>query len=79
MVEGETRFRRFELVRGEDVSGVSGTGRVAQGVEFFSGRVVLCWLREPSALGVYASIGDCLTVHGHGGCTVVRWIDPQLA
>ena len=36
--------RRFELHRDDDVSGVSGTGVVAEGVLFSSGRVALEWL-----------------------------------
>lgn len=34
-------MRRFELHREEDVSGVSGTGVVAEGVAFSDGRVLM--------------------------------------
>jgi hypothetical protein len=36
--------RRFQLIRYEDESGVSGTGVVAVGVEFPSGYVQMEWL-----------------------------------
>ncbi len=67
--------RRFVLVRHADVSGVSGVGIVAEGVRFTSGQIALQWRREPMALSVFASIGDLLRVHGHGGSTEVRWLD----
>ena len=38
------RLRVFHLLRDEDPSGVSGVGRVAVGVVFPSGKVVLEWL-----------------------------------
>ena len=36
-------IRVFSLVRREDESGVSGTGRVLDGIVFHSGQVVVCW------------------------------------
>lgn len=83
---GETahRFRRFEMVRSEDESGVSGTGTVAVGVEFPSGLVELEWLnhendRVQTAFNGHSTypggIHDALEVHGHGGRTEVHWID----
>jgi len=68
-------MRSFLLVRSCDVSGVSGTGIVAEGVEFTDGTVVLHWLRRPHGTGLYASLDDMLEVHGHGGSTCVRWIE----
>ena len=38
-------MRTFELHRDTDVSGVSGTGVVAEGVEFADGTTVVRWLR----------------------------------
>lgn len=68
-------MRRFTLLRTVDLSGVSGTGAVADGVQFADGRVVLCWTGRYRSLGVYASIEELVAIHGHGGCTVVAWID----
>jgi hypothetical protein len=75
MVDVSLAPRRFLLVRSEDISGVSGTGAVAQGVQLYTGQVVVSWLREPNGMGIYQSIDDAITVHGHGGATVVEWID----
>lgn len=54
--------RLFTVVRQSDASGVSGTGRVLDGVIFHTGQVVVCWrsdINQPagghSSLGVYPS------------------------
>jgi len=72
---GRRRMRLFVLVRAEDVSGVSGTGLVAEGVEFTDGTVVMRWLRRPYGVAFYASIRDVMAVHGHGGKTRVKWLE----
>ena len=71
-------MRRFYLVRHEDPSGVSGTGVVAQGVEFDSGWVALQF--DPGILGVetiypYRDMADMYLLHGHRGRTEIVWID----
>lgn len=79
-------IRRFELVRYEDESGVSGVGRVAVGVKFPSGYCEIEWLndendRVQTEFNGHASypggIDDVREVHGHGGRTEVRWMDPE--
>jgi hypothetical protein len=67
--------RRFVLERSEDVSGVSGTGDVAEGVVFGNGKVVIAWTRVPSSIDIYDSVEDLLAIHGHGGRTRIRWLD----
>jgi hypothetical protein len=66
---------RFVLVRDEDVTGVSGTGVVAEGIVFTSGLVVIHWLREPFSMGLYQSLEDVIFIHGHGGRTKMQFID----
>lgn len=44
-------MRVFELERLEDVSGISGTGIVAQGVEFDNGKVCIAWGLPPKPSG----------------------------
>jgi hypothetical protein len=39
-------MRQFHLVRTEDISGVSGTGHIAEGVVFSNGWCVLRWVSE---------------------------------
>jgi hypothetical protein len=67
--------RRFVLHRVVDPSGVSGTGVVAEGVQFSDGTVTIRWLSEYAATAVWSSLDDAVTVHGHGGATQVRWLD----
>jgi hypothetical protein len=72
-------MRRFLLVRAEDVSGVSGTGVIAEGVVFGSGKAVLSWRSEFPALSIFDAVDDVETVHGHEGRTWIQWIDPPEA
>ena len=62
-------MRTFHLQRNEDETGVSGTGIVAEGVEFSNGVCILCWLDELLSLKIYNSIEDVERIHGHKGKT----------
>ena len=64
-------MRRFYLRRLEDETGISGTGLVTRGIQFSDGTVVMQWLTDTSSLCLYSSIEDVITIHGHGGKTVV--------
>ena len=59
----------FHLNRREDVTGVSGTGRVAEGVIFSNGKVALTWLTEHSSVAIYDSIDEVRAIHLHHGAT----------
>lgn len=61
----------FHLERDEDETGVSGIGRVAEGIIFSNGKVVLSWLTEATSLAVYENMNHLETIHGHGGKTRV--------
>lgn len=65
--------KTFKLVRDCDVTGVSGTGVVAEGVTFQSGQTVICWMRPPYTISVFSSPDAVLGVHGHGGNTKIVW------
>lgn len=69
--------RRFVLQRDVDVSGVSGTGVVAEGVAFSSGVVALTWLSDWPTSVVFHDRGieSVEAVHGHGGATRIVWLD----
>lgn len=69
--------RAFVLRRDEDVSGVSGTGVVAQGVEFADGTVALRWLSAWPTSVVFHDRGieAVKAVHGHDGRTQVVFAD----
>ena len=67
-------MRMFELVRLEDENGVSGTGIVAQGVEFSDGSCALRWLSNVTSTAIYGRLADLIAIHGHGNTTRVRFI-----
>lgn len=68
--------RRFVLERSEDVSGVSGTGTVAEGVRFSDGIVVVRWTSsDHRSTVVWERLESVLAIHGHDGRTIVRWLD----
>ncbi len=71
----DINMRRFKLVRAEDVSGTSGTGVVAEGVEFSNGQVVIHWISQLESVNVYANAKVLAALHGHDGKTMVEWID----
>lgn len=64
----------FVLVRDEDESGVSGTGVVAQGVEFSDGTCVLHWMTDYRSTAVYRNLEELEAIHGHGGKTRIVWL-----
>lgn len=67
--------RTFDLVRYHDVSGVSGEGIVAQGVQFADKTVAVRWHGQHPSTAVWGSVEAMLAVHGHNGLTVVRFHD----
>ena len=62
-------MRTFDLQRDDDETGISGTGVVAQGIEFDDGSVAMKWLTDTASLGYYDSIDELVIIHGHGGRT----------
>ncbi len=71
----EFDIRRFVLERIEDVSKTSGTGIVAEGVEFSDGAVALRWRSHIKSMVFYESLRACESIHGHGGRTRIVYID----
>lgn len=68
-------MRKFHLVRKHDLSGVSGTGVVAEGVEFHDFQCVLSWFGQFHTIAVYPKIEDIIKIHGHDGSTEVEFED----
>lgn len=69
-------MRIFQLVRREDVSGVSGVGIVAEGVQFgegLIGKVVLHW-HNYGSIAFYDSMEQLIKIHGHDGRTDVLYL-----
>lgn len=67
--------RRFALQRTQDVTGVSGTGTVATGIEFPDGSVAIRWAGPTPSTVMWSSVDDAMRVHGHGGLTTIEWAD----
>jgi hypothetical protein len=73
-------IKNFELIRHEDVTGVSGTGKVAEGTVFSDGRAVTHWLTDTGSTVVWETTSLAKAkrtlerIHGHGGKTEVRWL-----
>lgn len=63
----------FYLYRTEDESGISGTGRVAQGFIADNGKAALFWLSEHPSVTIYDSVGEVQAIHGHNGKTELRY------
>lgn len=70
-----TEPRLFHLFRRTDVTGVSGTGIVAEGIQFGDGVVVIRWLGKHASTVIWDNLETALAVHGHDGATRVLWAD----
>jgi hypothetical protein len=68
-------MRRFFLRRQVDVSGVSGTGLVAEGVVFKDGTTVIQWYGDRPSTVVWRDFAHAESVHGHGGHTKFEFED----
>lgn len=51
-----TELRLFSVIRRADASGVSGPGRVLDGVIFHTGQVVVCWRSDVNSPEGFSSI-----------------------
>lgn len=69
-------MKLFTLSRSHDISRVTGTGHVAEGVLFSDGTVVLHWVvGEFRSTSVYPDIKAINEIHGHDGLTEIVWKD----
>lgn len=68
------KMRPFVLARKEDVSGVSGEGIVAEGVEFTDGTCALSWLTKHKSHALYPNIKELESIHGHDGATIIIFV-----
>lgn len=77
-LQRKIELRRFRLKRIEDESGVSGTGYVAEGVQFTDGTCVLHWLSPTTCTAIYHSYVELIHIHGHEGKTTLEWVDVEF-
>jgi hypothetical protein len=74
--EPHPSFRRFHLYRHADETGVSGTGTVAEGIQYQDGHVSMRWcVKAARSTTIYTHTDDVTTIHGHDGKTEIIWID----
>lgn len=72
-----TSAQPFVLRRHQDVTGVSGTGIVADGVLFPAAgksKAVLRWRGERGSTVVWDNLHHAREVHGHDGATVIELV-----
>lgn len=70
-------MKRFRVNRINDIHGTSGTGIICEGCLFSNGKVAICWLGNYSSMVWWDSLEECIYIMGHGGNTVVEWIDER--
>ena len=68
-------MKRFKLNRLIDISGTSGTGIIAEGCLFSTGKIAISWLGTHSSMVWWDNLESMLHVNGHGGNTIVEWVD----
>ncbi|PZG42023.1 hypothetical protein C1I98_20380 [Spongiactinospora gelatinilytica] len=69
--------RRFYLQRDTDVTGISGTGHVTDGVLWPDGSATVRWRGPRPSTVHWDHFEDVIAVHGHDGATRVVWIDSE--
>lgn len=55
--------RRFTILREADATGISGTGRVLDGVIFHTGQVVVCWRSGFGSITIFENWDAFAGVH----------------
>jgi hypothetical protein len=68
-------MRSFYLNRKVDISAISGTGKVAEGVIFSNGQVVMRWLTDISSIVIHESIENVMKIHCHNGASEIVYMD----
>lgn len=63
----------FEVYRFEDVTGVSGTGTVMEGIVLSDGSALTAWVNSPVKTCTYwpGGLDEIKRIHGHDGKSVV--------
>lgn len=71
------KVKPFYLNRKSDPTGTSGTGLVAMGAVFPSGKVYIEWVASNHvSWGIFNNIDDVTLIHGHEGSTEVVMGNP---
>ena len=62
----KAKVKHFYLWRKVDETGMSGTGKVAEGVELPNGVCVMWWIVDPYSVVIYKDIKELEHIHSHG-------------
>ena len=71
-------MRVFLMVRDDDETGISGTGVVAEGIEYSDGKIALRWQTHQSShhsTVIWDNLDSVLAIHGHNGKTRLVFAD----
>lgn len=69
-------MRRFFLIRAEEPhEEASYRETAAEGVIFACGKVVICWMRDPTSVSVYESLQDLIKIQEKNRRTRIQWVD----
>jgi len=64
-------MKLFYFFRKEDLTGISGTGPVVEGVQFTNGWCAVRWLSATSSICFYQNLEEVKLIHGHGERTEI--------
>lgn len=69
--------RKFTLTRLRDKTGISGTGLVCEGIQFFNGKVTCTWHSDIASVEILESFDDFLRLHvyNHNNGSQISWED----
>lgn len=56
-------MKTFIMIRTNDETGVSGTGKVLEGAQFSNGQVVVRWISDNSATNIYKNFDSFVNIH----------------
>ena len=73
-VQAQSPFSRFKLARTVDVTGISGTGDIAYGVQYPDQSCALFWLKHGTH-GYYKNISQLREIHCYNDNARVIWLD----
>jgi hypothetical protein len=76
-LRSQSSARRFVLIRNEDVSGVSGTGIVGEGVQFSNGKVAMTWFSHLGSVTTMDNMEVLKKTSVHKGNTKIMWLDEE--
>lgn len=70
-------MRRFYLLRSEDETGISATGRVLEGVLTPSGKVIVEWRPPHTTITIFNSLEEFRTLHvdAHPSMNEIIWLE----